>query len=126
LRASGFGVVTGSLFSGEKRNPGGWKINVESYDLGMTRSGREILERALKLAPAERLKIAHEIIESVPVDDDLEDDGAELSAEWRGEIERRLAEEPAPGNPWPTGEEVMARLRGELKKGRARKKRRGS
>jgi putative addiction module component (TIGR02574 family) len=77
----------------------------------MTREGHDLLERALKLSPAERMKLATEILDSVG--DEAEDD-AELSPEWREEIERRLQDEPKPGKPWPTGEEVIARLRREL------------
>lgn len=79
----------------------------------MTREGHDLLERALKLSPADRLKLAHEILDSVGDDAEAEDD-AELSPEWREEIERRLQDEPKPGKPWPTGEEVVARLRREL------------
>lgn len=78
----------------------------------MTREGHDLLERALKLSPAERMKLAHEILDSVGDDAEVED--AELSPEWREEIERRLQDEPKPGKPWPTGEEVVARLRREL------------
>jgi putative addiction module component (TIGR02574 family) len=78
----------------------------------MTREGHDLLERALKLSPAERMKLANEILDSVG--DEAGDDDAELSPEWREEIERRLQDEPKPGEPWPSGEEVVARLRREL------------
>lgn len=78
----------------------------------MTREGHELLERALKLSPAERMKLAHEILDSVGHAE--AEDEAESSPEWREEIERRLQEEPKSEKPWPTGEEVIARLRREL------------
>jgi len=77
----------------------------------MTRVTRELLERALTLSPAERMKLAHETLDSVG--DEAEED-AELSPEWREEFERRLRDEPEPGERWPSGEEVVARLRREL------------
>lgn len=77
----------------------------------MTREGHDLLERALKLSPADRMKLAHEILDSVG--DETEED-ADVSPEWREEIERRLQDEPKPGKPWPTGEDVIARLRREL------------
>ena len=58
------------------------------------------------------MKLANEILDSVG--DEAGDDDAELSPEWREEIERRLQDEPKPGKPWPSGEEVVARLRREL------------
>ena len=79
----------------------------------MTREGHDLLERALKLSPAERMKLAHEILDSVGDDGHASDDG-ELSPEWREEIDRRLQDEPKPGKPWPSGDEVIARLRREL------------
>jgi hypothetical protein len=33
----------------------------------MTREGHDLLERALKLSPAERMKLAHEILAPLPV-----------------------------------------------------------
>lgn len=79
----------------------------------MTREGHDLLERALKLSPAERMKLAHELLDSVG--DEAEPDAdADLSPEWREELERRLQDEPEPGKPWPSGEDVVARLRREL------------
>lgn len=89
----------------------------------MTRSGRDLLERALKLPAEERVRLAHEILESV---DEGRRRPVKLSRVWREEIERRLAEEPAPGSRWSSGEEIVARLRAELGKKRGRKKRRES
>lgn len=79
----------------------------------MTREGHDLLERALKLSPADRMRLAHEILDSVGDEAEAEDD-ADLGPEWREEIERRLQDEPKPGKPWPSGEEVIARLRREL------------
>lgn len=50
----------------------------------MADSTRELLERALKLPPNERVKLAHDLLQSV---DDAE---ADLSPEWIEEIERRV------------------------------------
>jgi hypothetical protein len=35
----------------------------------------------------------------------------ELTEAWRAELERRLADEPAPGERWLTGDELIAKLR---------------
>lgn len=78
----------------------------------MTRDGQDLLERALKLSPAERMKLAHEILDSVG--DEGEADDATLTPEWRDDVERRLQDEPKQGKAWPSGEEVIARLRREL------------
>jgi putative addiction module component (TIGR02574 family) len=92
----------------------------------MTKAGRDVRKRALELPPTDRVKLAHDLLESVD-DGELEgvDDMAELSDAWKAEIERRLADEPQPGKPWPSGEEVIARLRA-LEKKPSRKRRRGS
>jgi len=79
----------------------------------MTQATRDLLERALKLSLAERMQLAHEILESVGDEPEAED-CTDLSPEWREEIERRLQDEPEPGKPWPSGEDVIARLRREL------------
>lgn len=47
------------------------------------------------------------------MNDDEDLDELELSAEIRDELEQRLADEPEV-TPWPSGEEVIARLRREL------------
>ncbi len=91
----------------------------------MTRETKELLERALKLPPKDRVKLARELLESVP-ESAASDGREELSAEWKAEIERRLADEPSAEDPWHTGEEVLARLREELDKKRPRKPRRGT
>ena len=54
----------------------------------MTDKARALLEQALKLAPAERVKLANELWDSV----DLADEAVEfeLSPEWREAIERRV------------------------------------
>lgn len=82
------------------------------YAPSMTCEGHDLLERALKLSSAERMKLAHEILDSVR--DEAEAEDPTLTAEWQDELERRLEDEPKPGKPWPTGEEVVARLRREL------------
>lgn len=53
----------------------------------MTETTREILERALTLPAAERVKLAQELLESVD-----EREGAELSPAWIAEIERRVGD----------------------------------
>jgi putative addiction module component (TIGR02574 family) len=99
-------------------------VSEERYDAPMTKSGREVRERALKLPAADRVRLAHELIESV-ADADLtdDDDAGQLSPEWKDEIARRLADEPDPENPWPSGEEVSKRLRRALGKRSSRKRR---
>jgi len=93
----------------------------------MTRETKELLDRALKLPVPDRVKLAQELLDSVPVDDTGDGaDARELSPEWKTEIATRLRDEPEPGKPWATGEEVIARLRRELETKRPRKRRRGS
>jgi putative addiction module component (TIGR02574 family) len=52
----------------------------------MSRKARTLLEQALKLPPAERLRLARRLEESV----DEADDALELSPEWCEELDRRL------------------------------------
>jgi putative addiction module component (TIGR02574 family) len=54
----------------------------------MTEKARALLEQALKLSPAERVKLANELWDSVDVAD--EGDEFDLSPEWREAIERRV------------------------------------
>jgi putative addiction module component (TIGR02574 family) len=53
----------------------------------MTETTREILERALTLPAAERVKLAQELLESVD-----EREAAALSPAWIAEIERRVGD----------------------------------
>jgi putative addiction module component (TIGR02574 family) len=64
-------------------------------------------DQAMQLPPEERLKLAYDLLESVPeADDDFE-----LTDEQKAEIERRMAEhERDPSSAIPL-EEFMARLR---------------
>jgi putative addiction module component (TIGR02574 family) len=51
----------------------------------MTESTRELLERALTLPSAERVKLAHELLDSV-----TDEEAHELSPAWIAELERRV------------------------------------
>lgn len=89
----------------------------------MTKPTRELLERALELPRPERERLARKLLESV----DEEDQGDELDPAFVKELERRLADKPAPGQRWPTVDEVLSRLRRELKlPARRTSKRRGA
>jgi putative addiction module component (TIGR02574 family) len=46
---------------------------------------KEILEAALKLEPAERARIANELLESIE-----EPEAVELSPAWKAELQRRI------------------------------------
>ena len=89
----------------------------------MTKIARELLGRALELSDAERARLARRLLESL---DEEESGPGELDPVLARELERRLADEPAPGERWPTIGEVLGRLRRELKLPRAAKRRRGS
>ncbi len=52
----------------------------------MTNAARELLERALLLDPDERIRLAHDLLESVEGDE-----VGEFSAEWITEIEQRVS-----------------------------------
>ncbi len=87
----------------------------------MTRSGRDLLERALKLPQSERATLAHEILDSL--DDEHEGD-LEIDAEYLRELERRALDEPKSGEKWLTAQEVVAEIRrGRRKSSRRSKKR---
>jgi hypothetical protein len=43
-----------------------------------------------------------------------DDEGDELDPDLGKDLERRLADEPAPGERWPTVDEVLAQVRREL------------
>jgi putative addiction module component (TIGR02574 family) len=73
----------------------------------MVESTKDLLSRALKLPPVERMRLAHELLESVD-----QDDIGEFTPEWRAEIRRRvqeaLAGEGASEEDWRV---VLARIR---------------
>lgn len=72
----------------------------------MTNDARELLERALALAPDERIRLAHDLLQSV-------DDVGDLSTEWIEEIAHRVdrvvAGEAGPDEDWRV---VLDRIRG--------------
>jgi putative addiction module component (TIGR02574 family) len=70
---------------------------------------RELLEKALKLDPDVRLRLADAIYESVDGDEQ-----AEIEEAWEVELERRVKNMPPPGAPLPTTDEVFARVRAKL------------
>jgi len=57
----------------------------------MTRSAKNLLQKALKLPPGERLELAKRLRASVEGSGGRKDEAGELSAEWLEEIERRVA-----------------------------------
>jgi putative addiction module component (TIGR02574 family) len=70
---------------------------------------KALLDQAMQLDPADRLELAHRLLESVP--DDAAGDDFELTDEQKAEIERRIAEherDPGSAIPW---EVVRERLR---------------
>jgi len=80
----------------------------------MTKKAEAILEEALKLSPSERLKLAKQIRASV-----AGDDAAQLSPEWRAEIERRLEGILSGKTKLIPGDKALASVRRALKKQRS-------
>jgi hypothetical protein len=90
----------------------------------MSKSGRSVLERALKLPMSERAELAQEILDSL---DEAHSGEIEIDPRYRKELVTRALEEPAPGKRWPTAREVVTRIRRELDKPvRKRSKKRGA
>ncbi|MEZ0228760.1 MAG: hypothetical protein ACAI25_09060 [Planctomycetota bacterium] len=87
----------------------------------MTKNGRDLLERALKLPMAERAKLAQEIYDSL---DEEHEGQVEFDPEFKKEMIRRAREEPKPGERWPTASEVVTRIRRELDKPKSATKKR--
>lgn len=76
----------------------------------MTQGTRELLERALKLDPAERALLVAELVASL--DGDEPED--QVEAAWADEIERRVRAMPPAGAPLASADDVFARLRRHL------------
>lgn len=76
----------------------------------MTQATRELLERALKLAPAERAALVVELVASL----DGEEPEDQVETAWADEIERRVREMPPEGATLPGADEVFSRLRTHL------------
>jgi putative addiction module component (TIGR02574 family) len=76
----------------------------------MTQATRELLERALKLDPAERAVLVAELVASL--DGDEPED--QVEAAWADEIERRVRAMPPAGAPLASADDVFARLRTHL------------
>lgn len=64
------------------------------------------------------MRLARTLLESVGGDDDAH----ELSPEWRAELERRIGDEPDPGRPWATADELLAKLERAQKRDERRTK----
>jgi putative addiction module component (TIGR02574 family) len=82
----------------------------------MTEKTRALLEQALKLSPAERVKLANELWDSVDLSNEPE--GFELSAEWREAIERRVEGILSGKTKGIPADEAIAMLRRERKEER--------
>ncbi|HEY0015896.1 MAG TPA: addiction module protein [Longimicrobium sp.] len=73
---------------------------------------KQLLERALRLSPDERVKIAQALYESVAAEEDDEDeDPAEGEAAWAEEIKQRIEEIRNGTVETIPAEEVMAEMR---------------
>jgi putative addiction module component (TIGR02574 family) len=87
-------------------------VGRERYNEGMSSAAKAILESALKLDPAEREALAHELLESVDASSDTE-----LSPAWEAEIEQRLRKIESGEATFVSADEVFERseaiLRGE-------------
>jgi putative addiction module component (TIGR02574 family) len=82
------------------------------YTKDMSSAAKAILESALKLDPAEREALAHELLESIDASAD-----PELSPAWEAEIEQRLRKIESGEATFVSADEVFDRseaiLRGE-------------
>ena len=82
------------------------------YTDGMSSAAKAILESALKLDPAEREALAHELLESIDTSADTD-----LSPAWEAEIEQRLRKIVSGEATFVNADEVFERseaiLRGE-------------
>ena len=79
----------------------------------MTRSGKELLEHALKLSQPERARLAHELFDSL---DDEHQGDLEIDPGYLRELDRRALDEPKPGERWPTAREVVDQIRRRRRK----------
>lgn len=70
---------------------------------------KQLEAEALELSAVERAQLAHRLI--VSLDDDVEDDPAEVERAWADEIRRRLEEIDAGTAELVPAEEVFAELR---------------
>lgn len=70
---------------------------------------KQLEAEALELSPRERAQLAHSLI--VSLDDDAEDDPAEVERAWEDEIRRRLEEVDAGTAELIPAEDVFAELR---------------
>jgi putative addiction module component (TIGR02574 family) len=90
----------------------------------MTRAGRDLLALAMELPSAERAKLAQKLLDSL----DHEQTGdIEIDPELKAEIDRRVADQPAPGERWPTADEAVELVRRSIRKASSRRsKKRGA
>ena len=87
----------------------------------MTKPIRALLDQALALPAATREQFVRKLLESLDEESESAFDPA-----FAKELERRLADKPVAGERWPSVDEVLGRLRRELKLPAARTtKRRG-
>ncbi len=79
----------------------------------MTAAAKEIIEAALKLDPADRVKVAHELLESV-------DGGANggLDAKWVEELERRAQDIDEGRGDFLSWPETRREIESSLRRGR--------
>ncbi len=75
---------------------------------------KQLEAEALELSPQERAQLAHRLI--VSLDDDVEDDPAEVERAWEDEIHRRLDEVDAGTAELIPAEEVFAELRSRTRR----------
>ena len=82
---------------------------------------KEIIEAALKLEPAERARIAHELLDSIDEPAGDEPAGVELTAAWEQEIQRRLRDMEAGRVEMIPAEKVFSELEADIRARRASK-----
>jgi len=75
------------------------------YDLPMSRTAAEILEKARRLPPSEREWVSHGL---------LIESAEEIEPEWAAEVERRVAEADAGNASTCSWGELESRLRSRL------------
>lgn len=75
---------------------------------------KQLVSDALELPAHERAQLAHRLI--ISLDEDIEDDPAEVQRAWEDEIRRRMAEVDAGTAALIPTEQVFSELRARLRK----------
>src|SRR5690606_16674210 len=97
----GAGVLLGSMLYF------GWNANAETQRMGQPL--KQLVSDALELPAHERAQLAHRLI--ISLDEEIEDDPAEVQRAWEDETRRRMAEVDAVTAELIPAEQVFSELR---------------